>query len=354
MRISNNDINEEEKEYWSTYGKKIFSWSCDWHRTKSLGLDKVPYDIPDEILEDYLNTRKRNFEINKMYLKWAEDKVFDTLIFSKDDCAEFGLNVMEAEELAGIIEKNAIKNVFIKTGADEIPLGLISRAISKEFDFRINPKFVEENSIDLISKYEDISVKNCVLGQIALSGAKIDKEGTVFLINNFKKEQGDLVLGDIINNIEDDIEFPKKKFFVADINNSNGADNKFIQKLFNLKNPDFFGYAGYNTSANTIGCAILSAIIKSFAISKKTYNDNAFKKLQFIRFLDDWGYQSNVRKYIRENAKTKEEYNQRLKEKEKELNDLSKEISKFLDFYPKNIAYSLPWDRSFEIRIKIS
>ena len=354
MRISNNDINEEEKEYWQAYGKKIFSWSYDWQRTKSLGLDKVSYDIPDEILEDYLNTRKRNFEINKMYLKWAEEKIFDTLIFSKDDCAEFGLNVMEAEELAEIIEKINLENIFIKTGADEIPLGLISRAISKEFVFKINPVFIEENSIDLISKYEDISVKNCVLGQIALANCKIDVNGLTMLINNFKNEQGDLVLGDVINNIQKDIEFPEKGFFVADINNSNGADNKFIQKLFNLKKSDFFGYTGYNTSANTIGCAVLSAIIKSFAISKKTYNDNAFKKLQFIRFLDDWGYQSNVRKYVRENASTKEEYNQRLKEKENELNNLAKEISKFLDFYPKNIVYSLPWERSFEIRISVN
>ena len=354
MRISNNNINEEEKLYWADFGKKIFDWSFESHKAKSLGLEKPSCDIPNEIIEDYLSTRKRNFEINKMYLNWAEQGFFDTLIFSKDDCAKYGLNVLEAEELGQIINKNSLENVFIKTGADEIPLGLISRAITKNFDFKINPVFIEEKSIDLISKYEDISLKNCVLGQIALAGCKTDINGVTFLINNFTHEQGDLVLGDTINNIDREITFPKNNFFVADVNNANGADNNFINQLFKCKNSDFFGYCGYNTSANTIGCVLLEAIVKSFAIINNSYNNKAFKKIQFIRFLDDWGYQAIVRKYIRENAKTEEEYNLRLKEKEAELNAKAKKISAFLNFYPEKIRYSLPWNRSFEIRIEIT
>ena len=32
MRISNNNVNEEEKEYWNLYGKKIFKYSYDYHK----------------------------------------------------------------------------------------------------------------------------------------------------------------------------------------------------------------------------------------------------------------------------------------------------------------------------------
>ena len=49
--------------------------------------------------DDYLKTRTRNFEINKIYLEWQKERLFDTLIFSKDDCAEYGFNVKEAHEL---------------------------------------------------------------------------------------------------------------------------------------------------------------------------------------------------------------------------------------------------------------
>lgn len=354
MRISNNNINEEEKAYWSEYGKKIFSWSYNWHKAKVSGKSKPTCDIPDEIINDYIQTRKRNFEINKMYIDWVKDDFFDTLIFSKDDCAKYGLNVIEANELEKIVKKNNLDNVFIKTGADEIPLGLISRAILKNFEFKVNPVFVEENSIDLISKYEDISLKNCVLGQIGLAGAKIAQNGINFLINNFEHEQGDLVLGDVINNIQYATRFPRNNFFVADVNNANGADNNFIKQLFKEKTDNFFGYCGYNTSANTIGCAILTAIVKSYAILNDSYDDNAFKKLQFIRFLDDWAYQANIRKYVRENANDAEEYNLRLSEKEVELNKFASIISKFLDYYPNETRYSLPWNRSFEIKIEIA
>ena len=85
-------------------------------------------DIPQEILNDYLNTRKRNFEVNKYYIDLKKQGLIDTLVFSKDDCAEFGLNVQEANELGALTVDE--ENIFIKTGADEIPLSLLSRALN--------------------------------------------------------------------------------------------------------------------------------------------------------------------------------------------------------------------------------
>jgi len=348
MRISNNSINEEEKKYWTPWGKKIFDWSYNFHKN---GI-KEKTDIPKEILDDYLTTRKRNFEINKIYLNWAKEGFFNTLIFSKDDCAEFGLNVKEAQELENLINENQIQNALIKTGADEIPLSLISRALTQKEKIKINPIFIEDKSINLISKYEDISVKNCVLGQLNIANLQIDNNDfdLTFLINNFKKEQGDLVLGDVINSIEYDINFPKTSYFIADINNANGADVNFIKQLFKQNLNNFYGYCAYNTSANTIGCVILCAIVKFLSFKNNSYNDNNFKKLQFIRLLDDWAYQAISRKYIKESAP---EFNKALNEKKEELNLNSKEIVKFLNYKPKNIEYSLPWNRSFEIRIKL-
>ena len=109
MRISNNNINEEEKFYWAQWGKRIFDWSYYLHKSEvEKSYNCVINKIPEDILQDYINTRKRNFEINKIYLNWAKEGFFDTLIFSKDDCAEFGLNVKEANELQEIINKNNI------------------------------------------------------------------------------------------------------------------------------------------------------------------------------------------------------------------------------------------------------
>ena len=128
MRISNNNYNEEEKLYWKDYGVKIFEYSFSG--------GKINNGIPQEILDDYLKTRERNFKINKLYLKWQEENIFHTLIFSKDDCAEFGFNVDEAKELEKL-------GGITKTGADEIPLTLLARSIKKAL--KVYPKFTEEN-----------------------------------------------------------------------------------------------------------------------------------------------------------------------------------------------------------------
>ena len=353
MRISNNNINEEEKEYWSQWGKRIFDWSYYFHKTEvEKSYNCVHNTIPSNILNDYLETRRRNFDINKLYLSWAREGFFDTLIFSKDDCAEFGLNVKEANELAEIIQKENIKNVKIKTGADEIPLSLITRALSHDANIKIKPLFLEEKSINLISKYEDISILNCVLGQIELAGLEVDMEkpDLTMIINNFEYKQGDLVLGDRINFIKKEINFPKNSYFIADVNNANGSDKDFIEKLFVENLDNYFGYCGYNTSANTIGCAIFCAVVKYLAVKNNLYDEQAFLRFQFIRLLDDWAYQSISRKHIRESAPN---YKQALFEKENELDLNAQRICEFLNFYPDKIIYSLPWDRSFEIRIKL-
>ena len=348
MRISNNNINEEEKTYWDKYGKKIFNWSYYSHKNNT---DKLPLDVPFEIIQDYLETRKRNFEINKFYLELAKENFFDTLIFSKDDCAKYGLNIKEAEILEGLAKKNALSNVFIKTGADEIPLSLLTRALAYNKNIKINPLFLEKDSIGLISKYEDVSIKDCVLSQISLANLEVDKNAQfIFLINNFQKEQGDLVLGNRINLIKKEVNFPSQPYLVADVNNANGADCNFINQLFKQNFDNLYSYCAYNTSANTIGCAILIAIVKYLSMIDNSYNELAFKKILFIRFLDDWVYQAVVRKSIRE---SKIDYNLALSEKIDELNKYSKKISKFLNYYPQKIEYSLPWNRSFEIRIKL-
>ncbi len=353
MRISNNNINEEEKTYWAQWGKRIFDWSYHLHKSEiEKSFNCVINKIPEDILEDYLETRKRNFKINKIYLEWAKEGFFDTLIFSKDDCAKFGLNVKEANELNDLIKKNNIKQAFIKTGADEIPLGLISRALTKNNIIKINPIFLEKNSANLISKYEDISIYDCTIAQIKLAGCNIDNEkyNLKMIINNFKYEQGDLVLGDVVNTNKNEFGFNLDNCFIADVNNANGSDCEFVKQLFKKNNENFYGYCAYNTSANTIGCVLFCAIVKFLAVKNNSYNENAFKKIQFIRFLDDWGYQAITRKFVREN---KPYYDKALIQKKHELDSNAEKISKFLNFYPQKIEYSLPWKRSFEIRIKI-
>jgi len=333
MRISNNNCNEEEKEYWKDWGKKIFEYSYNssrfWHSAST--------DIPKDILEDYLKTRKRNFEINKLYLEWQKEGLFDTLIFSKDDCAEYGFNVEEAKELESLGGKT-------KTGADEIPLTLLARAIKK--DIKIYPLFLEPDYKGKISNYEDVSVEKSVLGQLELGGFNVANNAAdadvVLVVNNFIEKQGELVMGWETLPFHKTFIPPYKPYAVADVRYANGADNDFVKELFSRSSLPEYGYSGWNTTANTLGSLLAGIKVKYEAGS---YNDRAFKKLQCIRYLDDWAYQANIRGKIKEPCDIKA----LMKPYEEKV---FRKVYAGQIHPAYEISYIYPWARKFEIEIE--
>lgn len=329
MRISNNNYNEEEKAYWKDYGKKIFEYS---YKTCETGI-RQKSDIPQEILDDWLSARKRNFEINKMYLNWQKEGFFDTLIFSKDDCAKYGFNIAEARELERL-------GAYTKTGADEIPLTLLAKAIKK--DIKIFPVFTEPEYKNRISNYEDVTVEKSVTEQLELGGfsiASCEKEADVVLVvNNFIEKQGELVMGWKTKPYNKEFIPPSKPYAVADIRYANGADNKFINQILSPVVFPEYGYSGWNTSANSIG-SLLAAVKVKFKAKK--YNDCAFKKLQSVRLLDDWAYQANIRQKIN----YPDEIESCMKPYEKRIQDtLNIRFS---------ADYTYPWNRKFEIETNL-
>lgn len=325
MRISNNNYNEEEKEYWSEYGKKIFEYSYSG--------GKIDNGVPDYILEDYLATRKRNFEINKMYLDWQKEGLFESLIFSKDDCAEFGFNVEEAKDLERLGGKT-------KTGADEIPLMLLARAVQKTI--KVYVEFTEPEYKNCISNYEDVSIEKSVKGQLELGGFEyvnnFEQADLILIVNNFVKKQGELVMGwDTPEAYKNNLEIPNKPYCIADVRFANGADNNFVKDLLDkIDLTNLYGYSAWNTSANSLGSLLAAA---KFKFKAKKYNDWAFKKLQIIRFLDDWAYQANVRGEI--------SYPEDIKPKMVTYENILKELFN-IDF---DTEYIYPWNRKFEIEV---
>ncbi len=334
MRISNNNYNEEEKQYWAQYGKKIFQYSYDLHKTGK----SDTFGIPEDILEDYLKTRNRNFEINKIYLQWQKQGLFDTLVFSKDDCAQYGLNVAESQELEKL-------GAVTKTGADEIPLTLMARAITEKI--RICPIFLEPEYKNLISNYEDISIEKSVKNQIELAGCELSDETSadiILYVNNFKTNQGEIVMKQDTQPFNKTFIPPQKNYMIADVRFANGSDNAFIKEFFknDIDIKTFYGYSAWNTSANTLGSLICAAKVKFLA---KQYSEKAFKLLQLIRFADDWGYQANVRQELTSPD---------IKELNEKMKPFEKNIKKRLNIEMGNIKYNYPWNRLFEVEIELN
>lgn len=368
MRISNNNVNEEEKEYWSKWGKKIFEYSYQTHK---LGTEScITNVIPSEIWDDYIATRKRNFEINKLYLEYQKQGLFNTLVFSKDDCAEYGFNVQEAKALEKL-------GGFVKTGADEIPLTLLARAIMKklkpvseketsrvgktqcshrdkcqETGMKIAPIFLVPECKDLISNYEDVSIEKSVKGQIELAGCSVcepDDADILLYVNNFVDHQGEIVMKVPTQTFSGKWQKPSKPYMVADVRFANGADNAFVKQLFEVGfDKNFLGYSAWNTSANSLGSLICGAIVFKGAkmqnnVGKDFYFGRDFLKLQTVRLLDDWAYQANVRQQLTSpDEKLVKELMKPYEEKVFEVLGVNYDTS-----------YKFPWNRLFEVEVCI-
>ncbi len=339
MRISNNNINEEEKEYWDKYGKQIFDYSYEFHKG-----NKIPsHSIPMDVLDDYLETRKRNLELNKYYLT----KEADFLVYSRDDTARYGLNVLESIEIKGIIEEKHA-NAMVISGADEIWAGLIARAYldfhGEQMSFA--PLYNHPDAENVITRYDGVSIDETFSRYLKMLGANRSENADINLFVNAPfKIQDDLAM----QIFEDSkgvsyINFDRNKnYAIADVKYANGADNAFVESFIRTRADEkFFGYAAWNTTANSMGSVMAIAAVKFIALKKNSFNEENFKKLMAIRLLDDWAYQANVRQELREGSK---------KTIEELFSNYVFAIGKFLGIELVGVGFYFPWKRTFEIGI---
>ena len=364
MRISDNNCNEEEKSYWETYGRDLFRYSYLSHKLlKNYDVEieaeliKLAREIPFEIIDDYLDTRKRNFDINSYYIDLTQKGLFDKLIFSQDDTAEFGFNVEEKELLQiQAIKEQIVDKVIIKTGADEMILSLLCRSLMEYFNEKpeIQPIYFKDDVKKIIPRYEDKNIETSIKETIELCGAKESKNSNTLklLVNAPNKIQNDLCLEiyedensnkqaqNLIESIPN-----TNKYLIADIKNANGADNFLVENILGISydNKKFYGFSAWNTTGNTLGTVISIGLIKYLAEKFGRFNEQSFKKIQFIRFLDDWAYQANVRKILRQNGSPDLV--------SEEMQNYLEKISNYLS-YKNDVKYEFPWDRTFEIKIK--
>lgn len=166
---------------------------------------------------------------------------------------------------------------------------------------------------------------------------------------------------------------------ICDVAYSNGSDPALVEAL--LSRPDLLGklysYAGWNTTGNTIGSAVALGIARWYAVqnSSISQNDNvpssqntlpngveqtsspssfapstlAWRQALFVRLLDDWAYQTQVRKQLSSNLNYLSETR---------LNNLMQpyvsRVAEALNYDPASVKFSLPWNRTFEVEVSVS
>lgn len=378
MRISDNYDNSEEKAYWSEYGREIFLWSEQLHRLKkkelpAAALRQTEFKIPANIREDYLDTRFRNFQINRKLVNLVQDKLIDRLVFSQDDSGEMGLNVLEKERLLEHAEQLKVSDkVAIYPGADEVLCSLLANWLVHTTTGGARPKapvaevkYSPDECWRCPSRYEGQTIGQSIDSQLNACGienAQTEKRPPNFtlVVHSSTERQGDHILlpgqpdlrrldtAASVRATVSLLEKIKTPFVLVDVAYANGADPLLVEAL--LERPELTrqmrGYAGWNTTGNSAGSAIALAVANWYRAMHETPNgqtDESLRRCLFTRLADDWAYQSLVRRELSGVISPSELAQQ--------MAPHIKRISDALGYYPPRITVAFPWKRTFEIEI---
>lgn len=352
MRIPSYNLDEEEPAYWQHHGRTLYQLSSEWHQafpqntvydeqdnlythllawiqhskqweSEEIYLDSAEFN--KLILLDFLKRRERNFKLNQTLISDLHQNGWDYLVFCQDDTGPFGLNVYEAQCLRALLQNELLKKDgvpakgHIQTGADEVACGMLTRwgMSQHESPLTVWPVFSHPAlGPRIMARFDGMPIGEMVGQHIRSIGAKfasdIDSADLLLMVHTPANMQGDHceeILADTEpSQTQTILDWYRRclktnqPFALVDLAYANGGDPDCIQSILE-KEPDFFqhvyGYAGWNTPGNATGTALSMACLRLMAERANTFNQTTFQQLMMTRLLDDYAYQSLVRKAVR-------------------------------------------------------
>ncbi len=385
MRCPSYSSGDEEPDYFYHYGADIFRYGVLEDKISSNIATKdeeeeysaLKVKVPVEYINDFKCRREINNKIILKSIKLAKEGLIDSLVIPQDDCAVYGFTAKEKRFVKQYIKQLQLeKDLLIYPGADEVGLTLLAKAINdcNKYQPKIYVTFACDDGKEAIPGFEDRPVNETISFQIISSGAirvnTLQEADIVLNINNglyfpdSVNEDKKLYLGeryDIERFIKVIKESKKLNLVtgIGDILFSNRGDISLI-KVLEKENLllQIDGYAGWNTSSNTLG-TIISTLIAYF------YSKDEVKKNKFLlfRYLEDVSYMDHVRgemiNIIEGSTEGIDRFN--LKQfKEKYEGIAANLIKKHVVLtYPSlkehvlDLSVDFVWNRTFEIKLNL-
>lgn len=377
MRISNFDGNVEEPEYWIRHGRQLFALSQQMDRSAS----GVPVDdetarlaslVPDDVRADFVRRRLRNHAVNASVLHLLAEDVLDALVLSSDDTSLYGLPTREKRWLSEWAERLHFgERLLMYPGADEVGCALTARAVNAAFGRTpcFTAHYFPAADAEVAAAYEDGPVRITVERQVrAVGGVLVDDVDqdpeTVWVGVNAPlphRREYDAVQAALDAEVRRDAvralaaEAQRRvaagqRVVIADVAYANGADPALTTALreigFDWTAPAAYG--AWNTAGNTIGTALAQACLGA----QRSCDQQRFL---LHRWVEDWGYQREVRAAIRaryapNGEPPDDEWPRVARDVEHMLNAFIETLPGFAGSWriaPGSVRF--PWGRTFEV-----
>lgn len=319
LRIPNYDNDEEEPDYWLTYGRQLYQLSVYLHRHGEIPL-ALTQMVPDMVMQDFLSRREKNFSLNQGLIDQLAEGTLDQLVFCQDDTGPEGLNVQEAHTLLSMLNEHGMaERGYVQTGADEIALTMLAKAlwITEETPLKVAVRYFPESGARALARFDGLPVEEVVSRNLSTLGAQViqdeDQADLLLLINAPPTAMGDHCADEVVEQTPEAIQdlcdvlqthLASRRVALADVVNANGADSRTLRELIKkIGSPvaNLSGFAGWNTPGNTIGTTLAMGAVSCWADRQNRLNGQALRTLLLKRILDDAIYQPTVRRVLRQN-----------------------------------------------------
>ena len=316
-----------------------------------------------------------NIEVVKLLF----DKTIDFLVFPQDDSSLYGLISLDQLKIAKEVKNMGLENeILIYPGADEVGMVLIARMINA-----INgktPKIYVEYATPkghlFVPMFEDREIYKTINLQLKSSGSilcdSISEADGILMFNtptldledaNITLDHCDILQGEVrdtngfVKKIKEYI-LAGKKVSIADVAKINRGDIQLVKLL--CDEGIFFdlaGYAGWNTSSNTLGTSLAHLIINIH----NGYTKSLRKHLA-LRVYEDIGYMGHARGYIVDNKladiglgyfNSGEKRGIVSQMVEEEINNKIKEDALCVFDEYEIVDCYMPWVRMFEVALTV-
>jgi len=320
MRISNNDVADEEKPYWSTHGRRLWAWSHHGDHARSTGdaasaalAAAAEAHIPQAVRDDYTATRARNHAVTRAALGLVSRGVIARLVLPQDDTAQHGINIAERRALQGEVTRLGLQErVAIHPGADEVMHTLCARTVATlegRAPLRVALAPSDPQHIGrLHALYEDRPLLDSIASQVDAVGAVlVDAAAAADLllaVHTQGCEQGDWAMQralparvPIEGRWFDTLrgwQRSGRPLALADLAFANGGDPWLLGQPALPPPAIFSAYAGWNTASNSLGSVLAQSVL---AFGRE--HEAAARQALALRWLEDLQYQGVLRQALR-------------------------------------------------------
>lgn len=279
------------REYANLHDPPLPSEAADAQRLRTV--------IGDATLNAYLATRARDLAVNRLLLQLTDEGAIDRLVLGQDDAGVIGLHVKEVRLLqAELAARSLQERASIEPGADELGMAMVANAIARSAKWtpRIAVRYSTPDGAAFQDPLEYAPISTAIDGLINVCGGIRDDDRpdiTLYVhVPNTTAAQDDEFVAAMQEGID------ARSVALADISYlaSDRAQARFAQRILaSGLATRLDAYASWNTNANTIGTTLAEAIAAGAGRRLGTYDALAHRTFTFVRFLDDYAFDDEVR-----------------------------------------------------------